>query len=401
MTDCTTGNLRQDTQQLFSRLAVLALKGLEGMLQTDKPVFCDRELGHEDGKLSLSGTSLRYTAMSLIGLATYEQVFGPTDWDQRARWSQAALWDHLVDWASRQAEPGDAGLVLWGLVVRNDGRAEQILQTIRKRQNKLAQVCRHSMPLGWLLTGLSLAMQKGICPADSRDLAGRVFDLLLANRYPSHGLFSLARPGLRKNFLASRVYGRMGSFASQVYPIIGLSHYAMAGNLSEPLQIARQCADRICQLQGPQGQWWWIYNTRTGLPAVRYPVYSVHQDAMGPMALLAVSRANHGCCRDYDSAIRMSLDWLDNHSECSHIRLIDEDASLVWRAIQRDHHDRTGSFGLGRGERLRMQLAAWLGCRDERRFDGGHLCRECRPYHLGWILLAAAWYAARDREGKC
>jgi hypothetical protein len=401
MIDCSTGSLHQDTQQTFSRLAALALKGLERMLLDDMPVFCDRALGRDGGEMLLSGTSLRYTAMSLIGLAAYEQVFGPTGWDQRARWSQAALWDNLVAWASQQAEPGDAGLVLWGLIVRNDDRAEQVLQTIRQRQNKLAQICRHSMPLGWLLTGLGLAMQKGICLADSRTLAGRVFDLLLANRCSSYGLFSLARPGLRRNFLAGRVYGRLGSFASQVYPMIGLSHYAIAGNLSEPLQMARQCADRICQLQGPQGQWWWIYNTRTGLPAVNYPVYSVHQDAMGPMALLAVSRAGGGCGYDYDPAIKRSLDWLENHTECSHIRLISEDASLVWRAIQRDRHDRTGNFGLGRGERLRMQLAAWLDFRDERRFDGGHLCRECRPYHLGWILLAAAWYAARERKGNC
>ena len=47
----------------------------------------------------------------------------------------------------------------------------------------------------------------------------------------------------------------------------------------------------ICELQGPDGQWWWHYDTRTGKVVEGYPVYSVHQDSMAPMALLDLEDA--------------------------------------------------------------------------------------------------------------
>jgi hypothetical protein len=63
---------------------------------------------------------------------------------------------------------------------------------------------------------------------------------------------------------------------------------------------------------------------------------------------------------------------------------------VIWRAIQRDEPSRTADFGLGRAERLRMHLAAWTGLADKRSFSDGFLCDECRPYELGWILVAGA-----------
>ena len=70
--------------------------------------------------------------------------------------------------------------------------------------------------------------------------------------------------------------------------------------------MAIETADALCRLQGPAGQWWWIYDVERGTPAIRYPVYSIHQDAMGPMALLAVSLASEHK-RDYTDAIWKSL----------------------------------------------------------------------------------------------
>ena len=40
-----------------------------------------------------------------------------------------------------------------------------------------------------------------------------------------------------------------------------------------------------------------------------------------------------------------------------------------------------------------MHFGAWTGRADERPLHGGHVCGECRSYHLGWILLADAMYA--------
>ena len=73
------------------------------------------------------------------------------------------------------------------------------------------------------------------------------------------------------------------------------------------LDIARQCAQHICALQGKSGQWWWHYDYRTGEILEGYPVYSVHQDAMAPMALLALEEAGGG---DYWAPIAKGLQWL-------------------------------------------------------------------------------------------
>ena len=51
---------------------------------------------------------------------------------------------------------------------------------------------------------------------------------------------------------------------------------------------ARPHASASCRV--PHGQWWWHYDVRDGSVVERYPVYSVHQHAMAPMALLRPAR---------------------------------------------------------------------------------------------------------------
>ena len=80
----------------------------------------------------------------------------------------------------------------------------------------------------------------------------------------------------------------MTCFADFVYPIQALSHYHMALGCPEAMDAATRCADRMCKLQGPAGQWWWHFDVRTGQGVERYPVYAVHQEAMAPMALRAL-----------------------------------------------------------------------------------------------------------------
>ncbi len=58
-----------------------------------------------------------------------------------------------------------------------------------------------------------------------------------------------------------------------------------------PGRCGSETAAAICGLQGPEGQWWWHYDTRNGSVVEGYPVYSVHQHAMAPMALLDLREA--------------------------------------------------------------------------------------------------------------
>ena len=63
----------------------------------------------------------------------------------------------------------------------------------------------------------------------------------------------------------------------------------------------------------------------------RYPVYAVHQDAMGPMALFALQDA---CGRDHREAVTRSMDWLVEPPELEY-SLIDTEAGLIWRKVAR------------------------------------------------------------------
>jgi len=390
-TEASTRAEPDRAQSLLSReLAPLALRGLEKMVLPERHVFCDIARSDAAGGLHLLGESDRYTAMVMIGLAAQQPAGVGADLPVEG------IWDRLVEWATSGTDLGGAGLVLWGLVLGKDGRAEAVARAVVQRQDKaLARLSGfQSMPLGWALTGLSEAIGAGVGGQGVRTLARRVRDRLFENRCDQTGLFCFGTPPGRRNVVKARTNRRLGSFASQVYPSIGLARYATAGGDRESLAAAVQCADRIVSLQGPQGQWWWVYHVRSARPAIKYPVYSIHQDAMGPMALLAVHQAGGP---DYDEAIRKGLLWIERHPECPEAQLIDNDLGVVWRAIQRDDPRRTGPLGLGLGERFRMNVAAWVGGADTRRFRKGFVCDECRPYHLGWILLAAAMAAAEEQ----
>jgi len=366
------------------RLVPLALEGLRRMLLPEA-VFCDTLRQNAGAEPRPSGRSYRYSAMVLIGLAMQERL--GCSWGVPTE----KVWGRLFDWATKDARLGDAGLVLWAMVVKGDPRGVQVAENIIKRESEVldARSGIGSMPLGWLLAGLGLAMQNDLGGSRLASIAEKVCRRLLGNRNQTTSLFALGGSEFRRNPLRRRLNSRLGSFASQVYPMIGLSFYATASGRPEPLRVAEQTADAVCRLQGSEGQWWWIYDIRSAKPAIRYPVYSVHQHSMGPMALLAVSRAGQGK-KDYSAAIRGSLDWLDKHPELAEETLFARDAELVWRAIQRDVPAQTADFGLGLAERIRMNLSAWTGMGDNRPFRTGYLCDECRPYELGWILVAGA-----------
>lgn len=370
-------------------LTPLALKGLNQMRLQDG-IYSDTARLDASGAIRATGRSYRYSAMVLVGLAARLRLgLAPEN-------QIDTLQNALFAWAMDRAPFGDAGLVLWALALSDDPRVNILLESIERRWVARCHDRREidSMSAGWLLAGLSALCQHTACKDNATALGEQVFQRLLANRNAETGLFCLGGPTSRRNLFARRRDHRLGSFASQAYPTIGLASYARGTGNLEALQVAAETADRLCTLQGSEGQWWWIYDVRTAQPVIRYPVYSVHQDGMGPMALLAVMLA--GAERDYTNAIGKSLDWLEKRPELPEERLIDPEHGVVWRAIQRDAPDRTAGFGLGASERLRMSLAAWIECPDRRAFRRGYVCAECRPYHLGWILAADAMAATLE-----
>lgn len=405
----------------FDRFVPLSFTGLRNMLGADGDVFCFRAFADaaNPSGLRLEGTSERYSAMSLIGLARQAALGRHPDFDT------GPIADRLHGWAASAAALGDAGLVLWAEVLREDPRAEDTAAAmLRRRDEPFAK--DHDLPsmeTGFLLIGLAEAVREGVGGATVATLAADVAGRLTGNQHPITGLFSFGRRLRRKNLHRARMDWRLGSFASQVYPTMGFAALACAIGDATSRDVALLCADRLCQLQGDEGQWWWVYSPHripASGPAVRYPVYTVHQDAMGPMALCTAGFAAREDCdpiagkpgaakpgaakpgagkpsaeQRYGAAIERSLAWFDDRPECATAELIDDRRGAVWRAVQHDDPDTTERLGLSRRELARMGRTAWLSSVDKRPLSGGFVCPECRPYHLGWILLAAAMHEER------
>jgi hypothetical protein len=171
----------------------------------------------------------------------------------------------------------------------------------------------------------------------------------------------------------------VASFADQVYPIQALSRYHAACDDRNALMDATRCAEQICALQGSDGQWWWHYDSRNGRVIEGYPVYTVHQDAMGPMALFDLHEAGGP---DFSDAIGRGLGWMVTAAEVGH-SLICDDLDVIWRKVGRAEPNkllravRAGASRLHDGIRLQVL---------DRMFPPTRIDYECRPYHLGWVL---------------
>jgi hypothetical protein len=186
---------------------------------------------------------------------------------------------------------------------------------------------------------------------------------------------------------AGDLRGHVCCFADLVYPVHALAHYAELFGDAEARDVALRGAGAMCARQGPDGQWWWHYDLRTGDVIERYPVYAIHQDAMAPMALLALERA---AGIDLRPRIAKGLAWLMHAPELGGGSLIDESAGLIWRKVARREPPKLSRFAQAAASRLHPALRA-PGL--DTLFPPCAVDYEDRPYHLGWLLHA--WPAGR------
>jgi hypothetical protein len=276
-------------------------------------------------------------------------------------------------------ELGEVALTAWAARMLQHTRAHKAVETLRRMDP--ARGTYPTVELSWALTALVI----GGCEATDMALAERIADVLIGSFRKESGLFPHAPA--KKGLSALRAH--VSCFADFVYPIQALSHYHQATGDAQAAKIACHCAKRMCQLQGPEGQWWWHFDIRTGRVVEGYPVYSVHQDSMAPMALFALAKA---CGRDYSESIEKGLHWLSNPVEITG-SLVDTERNVIWRKVARREPSR-----LVRGLQVtasRLHPAIRVPAVDVA-FPPNYVDYESRPYHMGWILHA--WPANRTSE---
>jgi hypothetical protein len=304
--------------------------------------------------------------MTLLGLHRFETSGG------RSPVAIQPAIDCLVGQYAWITNIGDVGLMLWLFAVAAPNRLAEVYSALRV-ETALTRYSEardgRTMELAWFLTGLAHAtLARSAKVADLTDISVATYRLL-KNNQGAYGFFG--HQGIWNSFRGV-LRGRVGSFADQVYPIYALARFAEAYGDQEALDRARTCGEAVCRAQGLLGQWWWHYDASTGKVLQKYPVYSVHQHGMGPMALFALGDTLKS---DFSEPIYKGLSWIFGNNELeSDFR--DESTRVIWRNMHR------------RGRKFRLSDSAAPGAPDP--VDNLQILTECRPYELGWLLYAFA-----------
>jgi hypothetical protein len=347
---------------LVRRLQALALDVLPTMYLPAQGLFVFTQRRDGD-RITGDGVSVRYSAITLIGLNAIGREQPPLGADARRRIA-AALVSRLP-----AAGLGDTALIAWAT-----SGVESPTHAAWDRLADLApaDATHATVEVAWALAALAACRPRGF-DGLARDVAER----LMASFNERSGLFPHVPGG-------AGLRAHVTCFADQVYPIHALSLYSAARQEPRALEMASQCARVICERQGDAGQWWWHYDVRTGSVIEGYPVYAIHQDAMAPMALLALGAAGGPVM---DAHIERGLSWLAAAPELTGGSLIDPAARMVWRKVARREPGKASRYIQSAATRVLPSLRA-PGL--DRLFPPGEIDYEDRPYHYGWLLYAWA-----------
>jgi hypothetical protein len=342
-----------------------ALAALPGML-LPSDLFCYEVVEGEPG---LRGESIRYTLIVLLGLLRAEQA------GLSVPIESARLRDSIERALGRpEVTPGDFGLLLW---VESRAGTDAVERLVGSMDESLrvhgGLPAREGLELAWIVTGLATTAESGA----GRSQLTRAVDQLLANQMPS---------GLFRHSGAAGFRSRFPNFATEIYSVLALAMVARLGLDDRALLAARRAADRLLELQLPDGGWPWLYDAERGEVVERYEVYSVHQHGMAPMTLLELSEVSGD--ERYASAAKRGVPWLFGANELGQ-DMAPLDRGMTYRSIRRRRPlDRLWLYG-------NTALARSVGRPRSGRGRALEVNRSCRPYELGWLVEAWAGAAAR------
>jgi hypothetical protein len=348
-----------------------ALSSLPAMRLADGQFCFERRAGVAEPR----GRSPRYTLMVELGMlrahaAGYEL---PLDLDELHAVTRREL-------GGSGLEPGDLGLMLWVDARRGGGEGDELvahLETSLAAKDGLP--ARLGMELGWIVTGLAHHVAAG-GGATAQRLLEQALDQLLVHNRTASDLF--------RHFGAAGTRRRFPNFATQIYSVLALAVVAGHELDERALPAARATADRLLAHQLPDGGWPWLYDAERGTVVERYEIYSVHQDAMAPMAMFELSAVS----RDdrYRAAAARGLDWIHGRNELG-ADMVDRANQIVSRSIRR----RRGPDRLWLGVKTGASLAGLPTPGSTARLT--EINPTDRPYHFGWVL--EAWCGREDAVG--
>jgi hypothetical protein len=350
----------------------LAFTTLTELYSNGDSLCCNTMLPRRDG-VDTIGESNRYSAISLIGLLqAMRHGYDP-------RVDLRKIMDRLIVEIQTDKNIGNLGLVCWAASMTDDlDRNEQPLKKYIRDRLPAIETVDTSMELQWLLTGTCKLHMKCADKSWLNDIISCTYEKLSKNFNDESDLFCSQR--------SCRIKGRWKKnicyFSDQVYGIYSLCTYYEAFGDPSPLKRSERIARKICSLQGDKGQWPWLYDSRKGTIISMYPVYSVHQDAMAPMALLKLSDLSDF---DFTPHVLRGIWWVLGENELG-IQMVDMHRGVIWRSIRKESK-LNYKYALKIIKLVHIAGLDWL--RDlANPFLSFEIDMECRPYHLGWLLNA-------------
>ncbi len=348
-------------------LNALALRSLGSLYEAKEQLFSRCVTLTEDG-FHREESSRKRTIIALLGLQRLANSGETPSFDMSpiresvladTSWVKSAGDLGLLAWFTAECAPDTLGKLL------EDLDFEKALDTYSDGR----QACTRG--LAWFLAGIAHARlsNPGNLP-DLTDVAVDAYHLLQDNQSEGGIFGNGASPGFLREIFCNRI----GTFTDQIYSIYAMTMFARAFQIEEPLGSALSCANAVRALQGDLGQWWYLYDKRGSRVVNRYPLFSLHQEGIAPLGLLALGEATG---QDFHESIYKGLTWSGSANELGHNdRNVDH--GLRWDSIGPSGKLATYWEGarsllklpqMPEAERLKVRYAA-------------------RPDHFGWILYA-------------
>jgi hypothetical protein len=376
-------SVSQEHLQRVKQIVDLSLRSLKQMYHEECLRFC-YTIAKEAPNDRVP--SFRYTAITLIGLCAAQELRVPVPFP---------LDEICADLAARspaEVDLGNKALSLWAALNMRSSGAEMALESVLNHSGFVATCAEglvRSTELAWTVYSLAKAWTDvttsgGVLGRTALDHVKTRLEeglrVLRSQRNGKTGLFACAGIPHGSGRFRDRMKTTTGFFDSQVYGAMALAEAGKTLEDGALLKEARETIGTILRLQGSGGEWPWHYDIRSGAIIDPYPIFSVHQDGMGPMMLLDVGESLK---MDFQPAVERSLQWIFGDNELN-VSLIDENMELIWRGIRRKG---LSQYALQASRVLHYYempaVAQWVNS-----VPGVTIQYECRPYHLGWALYA-------------
>ena len=317
--------------EYVSSLVALAEHGLPNAYDRNRSSFAHTVRRVRRAVLRREGSNLRYASIVALGAA---QLPEPRQRVLLAGASAREFVLNLVESADKTVDSGATALTAWAIAETRAPTQPNLVDRLIRRVKDAEPVS--TVEHAWTLTAL--------LKNDERD-AGIAADQSAERLMSAQGSTGLFPHALPRGTLG-RLRAHVSCFADQIYP--DPSTDALCLRDRRPPRAGR--GEPVCpshrRTTGPFRPMVVALRRANGRRGREYPVYSVHQHAMAPMALLELAEAGGD---DHRAAVASGLNWLRAHPEAPE-GLVDADAGVIWRN-RSTRSSKAGPSGSHRGDR--------------------------------------------------